>query len=134
MILKTVRLGLGAFATILFASLTLAPPTAKERAALGDEPPRFDLIQMRLAGAMMRVAPQFAVSHYARATGLPEGVIRDHLTAKAEGRLPDFAMTAPRDGNPGWGAIRVPLSENVETPREGSRRTAAGGALFVKPD
>lgn len=79
--------GLSGFATIIVLSMTLAPPTFAEAEAFGPAPERFQLLQVRLARAMMDVAPELAVAGYAKATGAPEDLVRYQLKQQAAGGM-----------------------------------------------
>jgi len=56
-VLKALYKALMAILTIATMAFTLMPATDSEAAAIGRDANRFDLIQMRLAKAMMTVAP-----------------------------------------------------------------------------
>ena len=109
-ILRALVKGMMGFATIMVLSMTLAPATVAEASSFGAQPDRFALAQVRLARAMMDVAPALAVAAYAKATGAPADLIRYNLEQQAAGGT---------------------LLAQAET---GPRRTEAGGALFVKVD
>ena len=102
--------GFTGFMTIIVMSMTLAPVTSSEAQFFGGDPDRFALAQVRLARAMMDVAPDFTVEAYAKATGAPVELVRYNLEQQAIGAL----LIAQAD--------------------LGARRTEAGGALFVKVD
>jgi hypothetical protein len=106
-LLKALLKGVSGFAMIIAMAMTMAPATPNEVQALGPAPQQFDLVQMRLARAMMNTAPDLAVASYARATGASEFEVRQYLLIKAGG--------------------------HVEV-AQASRRTEAGGALFVAAD
>jgi len=109
-ILRALLKGVMGFATIMVLSMTLAPATVAEAASFGAKPDRFALAQVRLARAMMGIAPDLAVTAYAKATGAPADLVRYNLEQQAAGGT----LMAQADAGP--------------------RRTEAGGALFVKVD
>ncbi len=114
LILKSLWRGLRGFVLICMLWLSFAPASSDEVTALGAELNRFNLVQLRLARAMLAVAPDFAVARYADATDMPPDLIRAHLEAKANGD--DIFAAAP------------------QAEVSGARRIEAGGALFVQPD
>lgn len=122
--IKAIRILWKAVSALLFiASLgvSFAPPTASETAVLGEHPARFDLVQKRLAYAMMTLAPDFFAARYAQAVGVDPDLMRAHLLAAANGTAaPQAPIAAP------------PIDTAATAPP--SRRTVAGGALFVRPD
>lgn len=124
-VLKALFKSVSALLTIAVMAFTLMPASGDEAAALGRDNNRFNLVQMRLAKAMMTVAPDMVVNRYAEATGLPPSIIRAHLNAKAAGeqiipRQEDLYASQDRS--------------NTAAPETSNRRIGAGGALFVKPD
>ena len=116
-VMKSLVAGISGGLTVLMLALSFAPATPNEAAALGPYHDRMDRVQMRLANAMMTVAPDFTVARMAAAAELPEDVVREQLTAKAEGRDP-FAEPNP-------------LAQETAAADTG-RRIDAGGALFVR--
>jgi len=84
-LLRALIKGAMGFVTIIVMSMTLAPATATETALFGTSPERFELVQVRLARAMMDVAPDMTVAAYAKATGVPADAIRHFLNEKASG-------------------------------------------------
>lgn len=102
-------------------AFTLMPPTEAEAKALGSDNNQFNVVQMRLAKLMMTVAPDFVVTRYADATGLPPDMIRTMMNAKAAGE-----PIIPRNSDAYTAKISEPVNPN--------RRTGAGGALFVRPE
>ncbi len=106
--------GVSAFMTIMVMTVTIMPATDKEKAALGPDAPRFNLVQMRMARAMMNIAPDFVVDRYAEATGLPPDIVRAHLERKAAGEP------------------IVPQSAAAQAPS--NERQLSGGAKFIKVD
>jgi len=125
LVLKSLFKAITALLTIAVMAFTLMPASDEEAAALGRDNNRFNLIQMRLAKAMMTVAPDMVVARYADATGLPPSIIRDHLNAKAAGQ-PIIPRQEDLFVSQGRGQVSQPQTSN--------RRIGAGGALFVKPD
>jgi len=89
--------GVSGFLAILMMATTMTPPTVLEKEALGANPARMDLVQMRLARAMMNVAPDQSVALYAKATQLPEDTIRASLDAIANGTFSAEAEPMPED-------------------------------------
>ena len=81
--------GVTGLCSMLMLMLSMAPATPSEMRALGPDHARIERVEMRLAGVLMRVAPDFAVNHFAMATDLPPHIVRAQLLAKAEGRGPD---------------------------------------------
>ena len=98
-------------------ALLFVPATPTERAALGDTPPRFEVIQMRLAHGMTTLAPEFSVWAYATATGAAPEDVRLYLDRKATGT----------------DLFAGPATTQAQPPST-TRRIEAGGALFVRPD
>ena len=84
-ILRALIKGVMGFVTIIILSMTFAPVTVAEAANIGPNPDRFDLTQIRLARAMMDVAPDLTVAAYAKVTGAPAALIRENLNRKAAG-------------------------------------------------
>ncbi|MBI1417480.1 MAG: hypothetical protein GC146_09690 [Limimaricola sp.] len=116
LVLFSVWKGASAFLTICMMWLALAPATSAERLRLGAQPDRMDLVQMRMARAMMQVAPNFTVARYAEATGMPPETIRAYLTARASG------VTAPA----------MALQAEGPAATAPAVQTRAGGAKFVR--
>lgn len=117
-----------ALIAVWMAWMSFAPASVAERAALGTDFTRFNLVQMRLARSMMTVAPDATVAGFSAATDIPTEMMEMHLRAKAEGR--DFLASSVGAGGSDEAA-------EVASPPPGevmpNRRTEAGGALFVRP-
>ena len=120
---KFIYKGFSAFLAILMGATTLMPMTDSEAAALGPNAERFEVVQMRVAKAMMNVAPDFTVARFAQATELPPEIVHDMLTAKAEGTL-----YSPYTSQADAGA-----AEAANSPR-GTGAFGGSGAKFVRVD
>lgn len=120
--IKWIIKGVGAFGSVMMAATTLAPASETETNALGPDHERFDLVQMRLARAMMNVAPEFTVAKYSEATGIPPDIIRQHLEAKAAGEI--YITGGPTDADYADTAPAEPSNISIR----------AGGAKFVTAD
>ena len=79
--------GVSAFLTIMLLALTAMPPTEAEKGRMAPDSTRMDIVQMRLARAMISTAPDFFTARYAEATGAPPEMIRAQLEARANGAL-----------------------------------------------
>lgn len=96
-------------------TLSLAPATPIEIRALGADHSRIERVEMRLAGVLMRVAPDLAVQQFANVTNLPPEIVRAQLVAKAQGESLQTVMAEPRSAD-----------------KVSNRRIEAGGAVFVR--
>jgi hypothetical protein len=135
--LKSLRLGIGGFFTIMMAALCYAPATARENAAMGANAERFDLVQMRLVRTLMTVAPDFTVRRFAVASGAPEIIIRAELQRMAGlSAHPDAAaaqdLTAAMGIDTATTDAQAQIDADAATPPR--VRIEAGGAKFVSVD
>ena len=113
LILKSLMKGVSALVLVGMLALNFAPATENEVRVLGPEPPRVMLVQTRLATAAMKIAPDRAVALTAQMTGIPEAQVRlilDDITG------------------------RTTVAEGAPAAAPPSRRTEAGGALFVRTE
>lgn len=114
--------------TLAMGAFIMVPATDEEAAKLGADNNQYMLVQMRLAKTMMTVAPEFVISRYAQATGLPRDVINDMMDAKANGQ-PLFMYQSEAN------SAQVADAPNASpATQQSNRRTEAGGALFIRPD
>lgn len=113
-VIRSLMVGVTGLTSCLMMAVSLAPATPAEQRALGPDHTRIERVEMRLAGVLMRVAPEFTVQQFANATELPPHLIRAQLLAKAEGRSLEEALGANQT------ATNVPTN-----------RREMGSAVFV---
>ncbi len=121
-ILKSLMKGVSALMLIAGLTLSYMPATAAEKDALGPDPTRISLVQMRMAKVALAVAPERSVQIMAEALDVPELFVREAMLALAEGR--------DLQPEPQQAAVTPPPVPGP-APSTG-RRIDAGGALFVK--
>ena len=122
-IVSLVFKALSGFLLICSLAFSFAPPTDAERAALGPDPARMQIVQRRMAVALRDLAPDAVRARLADAGGIDpdlldrglDDVIAGTALPRIERASAGTAPAAPR-------------------PAPTTRETRAGGALFVSPD
>ena len=93
-VIRSLMVGVTGLAYCLMMAVSLASATPAEQRALGPDHTRIERVEMRLAGVLMRVAPESTVQQFANATELPPHLIRAQLLAKTEGHSLEHSLDA----------------------------------------